>query len=534
MRGLALALAAGLAGPTPPAAAQSDPAGFATVINIPADQPSISGSIGSDTQLNLSDGGSIDSDFQAGSVFTSNIEVNVTGGSVGNRFDASNGSTVNITGGSVGSRFRAFPGSTVNVAGGSVGSFFEAVSTVNVTGGSVGSRFTAFSGSTVNVAGGSVGNGFDAIIFSTVNITGGSVGSGFDAFTGSTVNVAGGRVGNLFEAEFGSTVTFSGGEFRLNGAAINDLAGGFGAGFPNTGLFTGVLADGTVFIFAAEALDIFFAGSTTLQTGAVAPSANPGLLSAGTFTRGVRDGETLTVSGSGTLGENFAVVGGTLNLDGGSAGDGLEVAFGEVNVAGGSVGDRFNAFDGSTVNVTGGSVGDNFGAGEGSTVNVSGGNVGNAFNARAGSTINVTGGSVGIFFEANSGSTVNVAGGSVGEGFNANSGSTVNLFGSSFTLEGVLLTSLVMGEAFTITDRDVTLSGRLADGSAFAFELNGDRVADEGFIDPNATLTVTLIPEPGSLVLLGLGVLLTTRRRRPERRLCTRSVFTSTGRRRGG
>ena len=51
-------------------------------------------------------------------------------------------------------------------------------------------------------------------------------------------------------------------------------------------------------------------------------------------------------------------------------------------------------------------------------------------------------------------------------------GSNVNLLGSDFALNGTPIEGLVVGEAFPVTDRDVTLSGLLADGSPFSFDLN--------------------------------------------------------------
>ena len=86
---------------------------FDTVINLPENlgSPNPSGfsgnSIGndsgipSDTQLNVSDGGSIGFRFDAGAEggSSTNIEVNISGGEVGGLFDAFGGSTVNISGG---------------------------------------------------------------------------------------------------------------------------------------------------------------------------------------------------------------------------------------------------------------------------------------------------------------------------------------------------------------------------------------------------------------------------------------------------
>ena len=101
------------------------------------------------------------------------------------------------------------------------------------------------------------------------------------------------------------------------------------------------------------------------------------------------------------------------------------------------------------------------------------------------------------------GGVLNISGGSIGTRINAGSDTEVNLFGSEFVLNGVLLDdSLTLGDAFTIVDRDVTLTGLFTDGTSFSFDLNSND--DGSFLDsfdPSATLTVTL----GSPVTTILG-----------------------------
>lgn len=187
-------------------------------------------------------------------------------------------------------------------------------------------------------------------------------------------------------------------------------------------------------------------------------------------------------------------------------GDGLTT---QLNVSdGGSVDSLFRANSGAEVNLSsGGSIGSFFDANSGSEVNISGGSVGTGFDAASDSEVNISGGLIGNFF-AGSGSEVNIRGGSFGTGFLdhflAASGSAVNLVGTAFVLDGVVLSdSLPVEEAFTIVDRDVTLAGRLADGTAFSFNLTSSPPvfeSDDDYFDPDATLTVKLQD-----VLLGDG-----------------------------
>ena len=204
---------------------------------------------------------------------------------------------------------------------------------------------------------------------------------------------------------------------------------------------------------------------------------------------GLRAGQTLTLQAGGSLGDDFAVVDATLNVEAGTVGDALEVLGSEVNISGATLGDSFDAFSGSEVNISGGTLGDNFDAFSGSEVNISGGTLGRNANAFSGSVVNISGGTVDFGFEAFSGSEVNISGGTFGAGFRAFSGSVVNIFGSEFYIDGVELNAGLLGQAVTITDQDVTLSGVLADGEPFSFDL---RNSVRGGISPDATLTVTL------------------------------------------
>ena len=117
----------------------------------------------------------------------------------------------------------------------------------------------------------------------------------------------------------------------------------------------------------------------------------------------------------------------------------------------------------------------------------------------SGSVVNVSGGSVDLVVAA-AGSEVNVSGGSTT--VFADSGSVVNLSVSDAFLDGVLVSGLSRDSAVTISERAGVLTGWLADGSDFSFELNPAPVAinlRQDFFDPDVTLTVTL----GTTLLLG-------------------------------
>ena len=434
----------------------SDPGLFTTVINLPPD-PNIGNfeSIDAGTQLNVGDGGT-----------------------VGSGFDANSGSEVNISGGTVGSNFISLSGSEVNISGGNLSSFTaNDGGIVTFSGGFVNGRFTADAGSQVSISGGAVG-ALDAMPGSVVELFGGEFRLNGDVFTGQTITLA-----------------------------ENDILTGvfsFGSSF----IFAAVEFDFLIFKFDGDNLSgvgLNVAGIPVLDTTGVvdidSPFESRGL-------PGKSAGLTLNVVDGGSLLSNFAAVDVTLNVQGGTLGSDIESARSVVNISGGTVGSRFRAYSGSEVNISGGTVGNGpfnsglaLGAGPGSEVNISGGLV-TGVEASSGSVVNISGGTVDIglvgfisvfSLVAQSGSEVNISGGSVtGAGFFANEGSEVNIRGAQFILNGELLDALVVGESFTITEPIETLEGILADGSTFNFGQGGGSEFGIPNFSPDATVTVTL------------------------------------------
>ena len=75
--------------------------------------------------------------------------------------------------------------------------------------------------------------------------------------------------------------------------------------------------------------------------------------------------------------------------------------------------------------------------------------------------------------------------------------------------DGVDITStLTPNIPFTIDQRDVTLSGRLADGAPFSFELTsipaGSYHIFGDFFDSSTHLTVTFVPEPTTALMMSV------------------------------
>jgi hypothetical protein len=407
---------------------------FATVLNVPPD--AAPQSIGSNTQLNLFDGGVLPAGFEAGLANDSstNVEVNIAGGNVGDTFRANGGSTVNMSGGRVG--FDAI------VKGGGI---------VNITGGVV-TGFAAFNGSVVNISGGFIGPSFRAREGSTLNVLGGQVSVRAIALPTSKVNLSGGAIGPNFQAQAGSSVKIFGGDFRSNGVPINGLDS-IGSTLPfqlsGSGILSGTFADGTPFAFGRrsfdEPSDSFAPGSLTLERVSLPLGPQTIIASRDPVPGGVHYGQTLIVDAGGIVPESFR-------------------------------------------------------AGWGSTVEVQpGGTVGNLFEA-TGATVNFFGGSA-FQIDALVGTTINIAGGSVSE-VHARS-ATVNLFGRQFLHNGNPINGLIPGQQFTLNWDYGFLSGILADGTPFNYRpLGRDHPLKIG---EGAVLTLTLVPEPATFVLFGIG-----------------------------
>ena len=191
----------------------SDPSQFTNgVFNLPDDGPI--GSSGNLQQLNVFEGGDLQSMFRIGS----GSEVNFFGGTTGRNTTAASGSEVNLIDGSLDLFFIAEGGSQINISGGSL----------------VGASLTGQSGSEINVSGGELSSGLELERGGLANISGGN-------FTG-------------FAAEGDAVVNLFATGFTLDGEPIADLV----VGQPllitqREAVLAGTFEDGTAFSFGLTA-----------------------------------------------------------------------------------------------------------------------------------------------------------------------------------------------------------------------------------------------------------------------------------------
>ena len=381
------------------------------VINIPPD-PNIpeNGAIGSHTTLNLFATGMIGNSFDAGASngTSTDVEVNIMSGTVGEAFAANGGSEVNVSGGFVGDDFAANANSIVNISGGSVGNDFTATgSQVNIAGGSVGNDYLALTNSGLQISGGTLGYflnagasdgtstnvdvfvsggvlrpGIEVNGGATVEFVGGRISAsssyGIDWNDGSLGHIRGGIVDTAFDTFPGADVNIYGNDFFLDD---NPIAVGTATSFtiPSGSILSGILSDGTPFALGEPLLDDTQPNTLTLHSAMLPPiGASVINVPPDVAPPSIRGNQTLNLFNNGTLPDSFrAGPGSTVNVTGGMAGSGMEVRGATINVSGGKVSSDFVALFGSEVNITGGSFG-SFANIFNSVVNLSGGEFGDA------------------------------------------------------------------------------------------------------------------------------------------------------------
>ena len=158
-------------------------------------------------------------------------------------------------------------------------------------------------------------------------------------------------------------------------------------------------------------------------------------------------------------------------------------------------------FTDSTLNLSGGEIGRGVIETTNSQLNITNGRFGYIRRSED-STINISGGILSQPISGGENTIVNISGGSLGSGVFGFSGSLdasgeLNFFATEALLNGAPI-GLIENEPFVVTDRDVTLSLVLEDGSPYEFQLF-DKIA--------GTVSVTVVPEPNNSWILALLLL---------------------------
>ena len=199
-------------------------------------------------------------------------------------------------------------------------------------------------------------------------------------------------------------------------------------------------------------------------------------------------------------------MGTTVNLlPGGAIGSSYELQAYEdsiINVSGGSINDILRAYDRTKVDISDGSTWILF-AHDSSQVDISGGSI-TMFRAHNTSQVTISNGSISFFLFAHDSSQVDISGGSIGADLYSTQG-IITVFGSDFMVDGQPVNygsiSSIFGGGYG-EEPSRRLTGTL---------LNGGTIDSEFYIAGGGQ--IFLVPEPTTLLLLGLGGLVLRRRK---------------------
>lgn len=308
--------------------------------------------------------------------------------------------------------------------------------------------------------GGSIGDGFNAgrtdaaNLNVEVNLLGGAIGRNFIANQGVVVNVLDGSIGPDSRA--------------LPGSKVN------------------IMGNTTVYLLAATS-------SIEVSDGA---SVSGQLI--------LNRSSKLHISG-GVISANVVAHKSDVSISGGAVEEGL---YGDLyldrqsslTITGGRVERTIVVDDHSAFTMTGGVVGEAYVLNSYGTV--AGGQIETL--STGDSTISIMGGAIKNLVSRG---PVQIYGGAITDQIYASPGCHLNFHGRQFALDGVDITNqLILGQPFTVSERNVTLSGRYRDGTTFEIPLTssseGSGVRNRFF--PGTSVSLHLVPEPHPhLLLLG-------------------------------
>jgi len=176
-----------------------------------------------------------------------------------------------------------------------------------------------------------------------------------------------------------------------------------------------------------------------------------------------------------------------------------------VNILGGTVGGSVNAWDSSYVTFSGGSIELGFFGYGNSKITMSGGTVNGTsalgtLHAGESSQIAFYGGRVNGYLFARENSRIDWSGGTVSNDIRLGHNAVLTIYGSDFKVDGIpvsdnVINSIQGGDLYNETYRRLT--GILAKGEILNNQFRVGGVA-----------SIVLVPEPATLLLLGLGVVI--------------------------
>ena len=160
----------------------------------------------------------------------------------------------------------------------------------------------------------------------------------------------------------------------------------------------------------------------------------------------------------------------------------------QVTISGGSMGYGLGAYDNSQVTIFDGTIGEDLAAENNSQITIFGGSIGEYLLAHNESRITISGGSIGEYMAAFDNSQVIMSGGSVVTELIVGNNSQITIYGTDFNVNGE-----PVGYG-PITAASGILTGTLDSGEA---------INNDFYIYDDAG--IALVPEPGTVLLLGLG-----------------------------